>query len=85
MAHALMAWEKRYPLILPKLHITSLLIREAHLRLCHAGVLTILTDLRKEYCLIGGRKVAKCIVKACIACQRQEPVTRWPHRYQRSG
>ena len=72
MAHAPMAWEQRYPLILPKWQITFLLIREAHLRLSHARVLTILTDLRKEYCLIGGRKVAKCIVKACVTCQTQD-------------
>ena len=52
--------------------MTTLLVRFYHLRLKHAGVATMLTSLRNEYWLVGGRRIAKLVKKACIPCQRHD-------------
>lgn len=45
-------------------------MREAHIKLKHAGVDTIINEVRKEYWVISLRRVAKEVVKECMNCQR---------------
>ncbi|XP_043210612.1 uncharacterized protein LOC122375344 isoform X2 [Amphibalanus amphitrite] len=43
-----------------------------HELLKHCGVDTLLTTLRNEYWIVGGRRAAKRVKRACTACQRQD-------------
>ena len=65
-------FDTKHPLILPNCHISKLLISFSHVQLKHAGVNTLITFLRERYYILGVRKIAKTIVKYCVACQRQD-------------
>ena len=67
-----LTYGEKHPLIIPRGHMTVLLVRFCHLRLKHAGVATMLTSLRNDYWLVGGRHIAKQVKKACIPCQRHD-------------
>ena len=67
-----LTYAEKHPIIIPRGHMTTLLVRFYHLRLKHAGVATMLTSLRNEYWLVGGRRIAKLVKKACIPCQRHD-------------
>ncbi|XP_070518841.1 uncharacterized protein [Cardiocondyla obscurior] len=63
----------RYPIILPGKHrIVSLIIKEKHENLKHAGVEILMNVLREEYWIIGGRKVIRSVITKCIICRRHD-------------
>ena len=43
--------------------------RHEHLRMKHAGVNVVLTELRNQYWLIGGRRICKQAKKECVSSQ----------------
>lgn len=66
-----LSYAARHPVIVPKGHLATILARDRH-ELKHAGVDSVLTDLRKSFWLIGGRCIVKGVKKSCVACQRQD-------------
>jgi hypothetical protein len=56
--------EKREP------HFITLLVRDVHRRLLHAGVRDTLTELRQTSWILKGRQVAKKILARCLTCNR---------------
>ena len=60
------------PILIPKGHLADLIIRFQHVLLKHAGVDTLLTTLRYEYWIVGARRAAKRMKRACTACRRQD-------------
>ena len=67
-----LSYEERHPIILPKCHLSVLLVRFHHELLKHAGVATMLTSLRNQFWIMGVRRIAKRVKKMCIDCQRQD-------------
>ena len=65
-----LAFEEKHPIIVPKSHLSLLLIRFQHKLMKHAGVATMITSLRGQYWLVGGRRLAKRVKKECVSCQR---------------
>lgn len=65
-----LTYEEKHPVLLPKGHLTKLLIRDQHLRLKHAGVDTVVTALRNTYWIVGARRLAKTVKRECAQCQR---------------
>ncbi|XP_043210614.1 uncharacterized protein LOC122375344 isoform X4 [Amphibalanus amphitrite] len=63
---------EKCPILIPKGHLADLMIRFQHELLKHCGVDTLLTTLRNEYWIVGGRRAAKRVKRACTACQRQD-------------
>lgn len=64
----------KFPIILPKKHhLTKLIILDYHHRNLHAGVQVLLTALRQNYWIIGGRNTVKGIISKCITCFRVKP------------
>jgi transposase InsO family protein len=58
------------PIILSeKSQYTTLLIKQAHERLLHAGVTVVLTDLRAEYHILHGRRAIHSVILRCTYCQ----------------
>ena len=67
-----LSYDEKNPIILPKGHLAVLVVRFQHILLKHAGVDTMLTSLRSEFWLPGGRLLAKRVKKFCVACQKQD-------------
>ena len=65
-----MSYDERHPIILPKCHVTYLLVRSQHEMMKHCGVNTVITALRNKYWIVSVRTLAKRVVKTCVKCQR---------------
>ncbi|UYV80828.1 hypothetical protein LAZ67_19001892 [Cordylochernes scorpioides] len=61
----------RYPILLPtKHHVVTCLIREFHLRHCHAGVQILSAKLRENYWILNSRRSIRSVVSQCAKCRR---------------
>ncbi|GFU78901.1 integrase catalytic domain-containing protein [Trichonephila clavipes] len=60
-----------YPILLPeKCELTKLLIRDVHMKNCHAGIQMMQCLLRERYWIIRARKAIKNVLYNCIFCKR---------------
>ncbi|XP_068203563.1 uncharacterized protein [Palaemon carinicauda] len=60
-----------FPVLLPKHSLlTKLLIRDMHVSLGHAGVYSILAQLRKQFWIIHFYSTVKKVLRECITCRR---------------
>lgn len=66
------SFEEKHPIILPRCHLTRLMVRREHQRLKHGGVLQMMTSLRNQFWLIGLRSLAKRVKRECVHCQRHD-------------
>lgn len=64
--------EEKHPIILPKSHLSLLLVRYHHILMKHAGVPMLIASLRDHFWIIGVRQLAKKVKRECLACQRQD-------------
>lgn len=69
-----LSYESKHPIILPKGHLSLLLVRHYHATLKHAGVNAMLVRLRDEYWIVGARRICKGVKQECLPCQRQDSV-----------
>ncbi|UYV67071.1 hypothetical protein LAZ67_4003814, partial [Cordylochernes scorpioides] len=61
----------RYPILLPtKHHVVTCLIREFHLRHCHAGVQILSAKLRENYWILNSQRSIRSVVSQCAKCRR---------------
>ena len=67
-----LSYDAKHPIVLPKCHLSLLIVRFQHDLLKHAGVSTLLTTLRNKYWIIGARPLAKKVCRSCIPCKRQD-------------
>lgn len=75
LQHSHLSFEAQHPIILPKLHpFTKALVLHYHERLLHAGPQYLLSTIRQEYWLIGGRKYVASIISKCVRCFRMKPI-----------
>ncbi len=65
-------YEEKYPVILPKCHLSLLLVRSQHFRHKHAGVETMISMLRGAYWIVALRYLAKQVKRECVFCQKQD-------------
>jgi hypothetical protein len=65
-----LSFSEKHPVILPKGHVSKLIVRHHHLFLKHAGVNAVLTSLRASYWILGLRRLAKAVKRECFNCQR---------------
>ncbi|GBM79729.1 hypothetical protein AVEN_27373-1 [Araneus ventricosus] len=61
----------KFPIVLPSEHsIVEKLVRWKHCSLGHAGVQTVMTNLREEFWILKYRKTVLKVVKNCVICKR---------------
>ena len=59
------------PVLLPKESLlTELIVRDAHLKLAHAGCYSLLSHLRKRFYVVHFFSMVKRILKECLVCRR---------------
>lgn len=67
---------QKHPILLPPNdHVTELLIRDTHLKFCHAGIQATLYAIRQRFWLLNGRNCIKGVIKRCVSCSRWKPST----------
>uniref|UniRef100_A0A1I7V5G2 Integrase catalytic domain-containing protein n=1 Tax=Loa loa TaxID=7209 RepID=A0A1I7V5G2_LOALO len=50
--------------------VTELLIRQQHEKLCHAGVVHVLSEMRRKFWISKGRMEMKRVIAGCTGCKR---------------
>ncbi|XP_033232027.1 uncharacterized protein LOC117183004 [Belonocnema kinseyi] len=67
LKYSLLTYNEKHPLILPPESIlTTIIIRDCHLRCLHGGVQLILGTLRQSYWIIRGRNLVRLLIHRCI-------------------
>ncbi|KAG1671110.1 hypothetical protein GQR58_016564 [Nymphon striatum] len=67
----LKAHHLRHPIILPeKHHVTELIIRQWHGHLGHVGAEHTLSQVRRSYWIVNGRKSVRRVLGKCVKCIR---------------
>ncbi|XP_031341104.1 uncharacterized protein LOC116169216 [Photinus pyralis] len=75
LSNAEFAYDKKYPILLPKSHVlTDLIIMYYHEKLLHCGPQQLLSCLRERYWPISGKSTVKRVIKRCVKCFRAKPV-----------
>ena len=67
-----LTYEEKHPIILPYCHLSLLLTRFQHVFLKHAGVESLVSNLRCSYWIVKGRRLAKTVKRYCVPCQKQD-------------
>lgn len=63
----------KHPIILPRgHHLTALIVRRAHERVCHNGIKETLTEVRARFWIIKGRSLVRKLIHQCTICRRYE-------------
>ena len=62
---------RKHPLLLSRDHeISTLIVKQVHEDICHPGHLRVITEVRKEFWIIGIRYLSKLIGRNCVICRR---------------
>ena len=60
-----------FPILLPKCsELTKLIVSDAHSKLSHAGLYSVLSELRKQFWIPSIFSVVKKTIKGCVICKR---------------
>ena len=71
LAKANIPEDMKFPIILPyKSHVTTLLIRNIHVRLAHSGRNHVLSELRSKYWVIHANAAVRQYISKCVLCRR---------------
>ncbi|XP_062541856.1 uncharacterized protein LOC134209850 [Armigeres subalbatus] len=74
-----LAYEAKYPVILPKNHTgTTLLVNSFHRKYLHANGETVLNEIRQRYYIPGLRTVIRRVTRECQLCKVKKAVPRPP-------
>ena len=64
-------FNSNYPILLHNKSILSnLIIRDIHINICHAGVYSVLNELRKTFWLLKAFSTVRKMLKSCFTCKR---------------
>ena len=73
LKHASIPYSSKHQLILPKVNrVSELILCHYHNENAHGGYQHTLSVSRQKYWIIGGRTIAKRIVKRCIFCRKRD-------------
>ncbi|CAK9826223.1 hypothetical protein ANTRET_LOCUS4105 [Anthophora retusa] len=73
LQHSSIPFSQRHPIVLPKAHATSLIIKAEHRSHLHAGVQNTLYAVRRRYWPIDGRSQVWQSLRTCVRCLRGQP------------
>ncbi|XP_014371634.2 uncharacterized protein LOC106721244 [Papilio machaon] len=71
--------EIKHPILLPKHnHLTTLVVRDAHIKLLHGGNRLMTNFLQNQYWIIGLKPLVKKCVRECVVCVRHKGMVLQP-------
>lgn len=69
--------DSKHPIIIPnKLHVTKLIITEAHTRTLHGTILQTMTYIRSKYWIIGIKAAVRHFARNCTVCIKDKAITK---------
>ncbi|XP_063915837.1 uncharacterized protein LOC135131904 isoform X2 [Zophobas morio] len=75
LRNASIGYEQKHPIVLPKHHVTKLIIQEEHVANLHAGPTATLTAIRLKFWPLAGRAQVRQVIHNCYNCFRVKPVS----------
>ncbi|XP_024877038.1 uncharacterized protein LOC112457935 [Temnothorax curvispinosus] len=76
LRNAPVSYSRRYPVVLPSNHpVTTLIIRNAHYKLLHAGAQALLSNLQESFWILSAKSAVRKVLHKCIVCFRSRPVS----------
>ena len=76
LENALIDYNSKHPLILPKdSPVSRLIIEYAHQSVGHLGTNTVLARVREKYWILGATKIIKGIINKCVVCRKYKAKT----------
>jgi hypothetical protein len=74
ISHSKVSYNQKHQIILPNNHsFSTLLVRNEHNRLGHAGIQAVMASLRLDYWLLNCKSFVKKIIRKCVVCFRSKP------------
>nr|CAH7767395.1 unnamed protein product [Callosobruchus chinensis] len=71
LKNSMYSYDKKHPIILSsKHHLSKLIFEREHLKFYHIGPQALLASTREKFWVIGGKSLAKYVIKKCITCFR---------------
>nr|CAH7737234.1 unnamed protein product [Callosobruchus chinensis] len=71
LENSMYSYDKKHPIILSsKHHLSKLIFEREHLKFYHIGPQALLASTREKFWVIGGKSLAKYVIKKCITCFR---------------
>ena len=68
---AVLSWDEKHPMILPKHHhVSQLIVRHYHEFSAYSGREKTLCELQSFSWIIGGRRLVRKITRSCIKCRK---------------
>ena len=67
---ALVSYDTRHPVLLPRKHHISHLITQCYHEIGHTGVATTVAKIKRKYLIIRGHDLAKLIRLRCVVCRK---------------
>lgn len=62
-------YNKKHPLIIPYHgNLATLIVKDAHRKMMHAGNQLTISQTRHEYWILGARRIVKTIINNCLTC-----------------
>ncbi|CAG7825307.1 unnamed protein product [Allacma fusca] len=62
------SYDRKHPILLPRNHLTNLIVHCTHEQLNHGGTQLNLAFIQRRYWIIRGRKLVQKIIRACKIC-----------------
>ncbi|XP_043264010.1 uncharacterized protein LOC122404151 [Colletes gigas] len=75
LENAALTWETKHPIILPKHHVSNMIIRQCHVDTLHGGLQLTMYTVRQKFWIIGGRNAARTVIQKCMRCVRWNATT----------
>lgn len=61
----------RYPIVLDSKHLlTERIVYYAHIKLKHAGIGIVMSNLREKFWILQSRKTVRSVINRCVVCRR---------------
>ncbi|XP_039443988.1 uncharacterized protein LOC120424032 [Culex pipiens pallens] len=73
LEHSSLTYEAKHPVILPRHHVTTLLVRALHVENLHVGPSGLLAIVRQQYWPLKARNVVRDVTRKCLQCFKANP------------
>ncbi|XP_077262536.1 uncharacterized protein LOC143897601 [Temnothorax americanus] len=74
LKNAPISFNSKHPILLASHPLVTLLIRQAHSRVLHAGTQLTLATLRQDFWILRARSAVRSIIHKCVVCTREKAV-----------
>ncbi|CAG7832296.1 unnamed protein product [Allacma fusca] len=78
LRHAQVGYSHKHPILLPRNHVTDLIVRQLHLQTKHGGIQLCLALLQQSFWIVRAKTLVRRIIRTCKVCLLHQ--LRQPHQ-----